>query len=66
MLTHGSLLVPESVVVVVPHFASACARTVMRDTLGVAPAYRDGSWVWTLGATSTLGALRSPTASSCS
>jgi hypothetical protein len=48
------------VVVVVPPYANACARAVIADTLGLSPKHRDGSWVWTLTSTTTLGAVRAP------
>ena len=54
------------VVVVVPGYANACARSAMDDTLGLAPAYTDGSWVWTLTSSTRLGAVRTPSSSGCS
>ena len=53
------------VVVVVPRFANACARSAMQDTLGLHPTFTDGSWVWTLRTSTDFGPVHTPRASGC-
>jgi hypothetical protein len=47
-------------VVVVPRDAKPGSVAAVTDTLGLAPTWSDGAWVWTVGRSTRLGAMRAP------
>jgi hypothetical protein len=54
------------VIVEIPTYALPGSLDAVTDTLGIPPTFQDGSWVWRLSASSTLGPVTPiPTLSSC-